>query len=131
MMGNKYFQIVEGSAGQHICATLNGFWDIEVLKHFDREARRVVTEVTQRSPGCGLTVLIDARESVTQSQDVATGFQALSASLGKNIRKTAVLVSSTIHKMQAERINPSSNHRIFHEEKEALSWLAKEEPDLA
>lgn len=115
-----HFAFVENPARKFLRANLSGHWDVSVMDAFEKEARRAISRAAG-GDGLNALVLIDARKSGVQSQDVAQRLQILAAELPA--KRTAVLVANMLHKLQAKRINPVDHHRVFDREDAALEWL--------
>lgn len=117
----------EVNPGRHLIkVTLSGFWDSETLLRFDHAARREVAQMTRTRRGQAVIILIDARASCVQSKEVAIGLQKLAVDVSAMVKKTAVLVASTLQQLQSQRINPADYHRVFSSETDAMNWLELE-----
>lgn len=121
-----YFAFVEDPARNFLCATLSGHWDVSVVDAFEKKARLAMCRAAG-GDGSNALVLIDARESGVQSQVVAQRLQMLASDLPT--KRTAVLIRSMLHKLQADRINPVDHHCVFNHQDAALEWLLKPGPD--
>jgi len=121
-----YFAFVEDPARNFLRATLSGHWDVSVVGAFEKEARLAMCRVAG-GDGSNTLVLKDARESGVQSQTVAQRLQMLASDLPT--KRTAVLIRSMLHKLQADRINPVDYHCVFDHEDAALKWLLNPELD--
>jgi hypothetical protein len=120
------FTITEDPARRYMRADLAGHWDMATIKSFDVAARQAIKR-TGGATGASALVLIDARASGVQSQNVVQRLQTLAGDI--RTKKTAVLVPNTLSKLQAHRINPVGHQRVFASEDEALEWLFAPGPD--
>lgn len=116
------FSVRADAARKLLDIELRGFWDLGTI---DRFAGAVAMALqTLKSAGCrpGEQVsLVDNAQLNIQSQDVVHRFEELIESRLNTSRRTAVIVSSALLKMQAKRVGPS--HQIFEDRDTALRWL--------
>lgn len=122
MQSKDFIVSTERSLGL-IKARCRGFWSMETARDFSNEVTKAILSLERAQNGRPVKLLIDARESVTQSVEVADVLSGLSANLSASIVKTAVVTPSAIHRLQAQRINERPNHRPFDSEEVALAWL--------
>lgn len=74
-------------------------------------------------------VLVDFREHVLQSQDIAAQASALMSAYDmKGARVAVLLPSSALHSMQLKRIAPTG-FKLFIAEQDALQWLGRGRTD--
>jgi hypothetical protein len=102
--------------------SLRGYWDDATMKRFDSELRRLLPALP--AGGCMIgeqNTLFDTTAYAVQSQDVLAqlGIMAADPSIGS--RRIAVLVSSTLNKLQTRRIAP--DYGLFSDRDEAMRWL--------
>jgi hypothetical protein len=101
---------------------LSGFWDIETVERFGSAI--AVALRAMKTAGCRPgehVALVDNTRLNVQSQDVVQRFEDLIASRLNTARRVAVIVSSTLLKMQAKRVGP--NHQFFEDRDAATRWL--------
>ena len=105
--------------------TLSDFWTEATLALFTAEM--VAKATALRRDGRPYGVLSDSRNFPVQSPAVAQGFERLMAAGAKaGAGPTAVVVASTLNKLQAERSLAGGRVRVFLDEGEARAWLAAE-----
>ena len=119
-MSHHAFAIYHDTKARMLRITLNGHWDEATTAAFESEMRRWINIL---KVGCSANLLIDARQHGVQSQQTVRALQALAQHGAQAFRRTAVLVDSALHLLQAQRIQPTDHHRIFGNESEALAWL--------
>ena len=102
-------------------ATLDGYWDPTVATDFAQDLLLAFAG-ERHTP---LNLLVDARKQGVQSQEVVTALAARTNSFNLPIDRVAVLIGSSLHKMQARRIAPAEKYRLFSSETEALAWLCQ------
>ncbi len=113
----------------------SGFWDLDEVARYERELTAVLTRL--KSDGRPFTTLYDNRHEHTQSAEVMQAFAKMAgAEIMQPMGRVAIMVTSVINKLQAERISPNPMVKVFHDEAEARQWLAEtreasEEDDLA
>ncbi|QNA85126.1 hypothetical protein G4G27_14825 [Sphingomonas sp. So64.6b] len=106
---------------------LLGLWDEVTAKRFDHELRRLLPALTKG--GCPIgeqNTLFDSTGYAVQAQDVTTHLAGMAADRSIGSRRIAVLVSSTLSKLQTRRIAPG--YGVFDDRAEAMTWLF--EPDV-
>ena len=105
---------------------LLGLWDDATAKRFDRELRRLLPALS--AGGCPIgeqNTLFDSTGYAVQAQDVSTRLAGMAADTSIGSRRIAVLVSSTLSKLQTRRVAPG--YGVFDDRAEAMAWLF--EPD--
>jgi len=105
---------------------LLGMWVEATAKRFDHELRRLLPALPRG--GCPLgeqNTLFDSTGYAVQAQDVSTHLAGMAADRSIGSRRIAVLVSSTLSKLQTRRIAPG--YGVFSDRAEAMAWLF--EPD--
>lgn len=107
---------------------MRGHWDDATIRRFDRELRHLLRALPRG--GCRIgeqNTLFDTTEYAVQSQEVLARLGAMAADPSIGSRRIAVLVSSTLVKLQARRIAP--DYGLFNDRDEALEWLFEPEPE--
>lgn len=101
---------------------LEGFWTLVTLATY---TARLVAETSKlRLRGRSFDILSDARGFAVQSAAVTAGFDALSRKGAASHRgRTAIVVASTLNKIQAERSLVLDKVRVFLDMQEARQWL--------
>ena len=99
---------------------LSGHWDQDTLSRFEVAMAGSLRAAAVAGP---VRLLIDARRHGVQSQATAAALQRLAATGRDAVLRTAVVVESAVHKLQANRINAEAHHRVFESESHATNWL--------
>lgn len=105
---------------------LLGLWDDSTATRFERELRYLLPALSRG--GCPIgqqNTLFDSTGYPVQAQDVSAHLAGMVADKSIRSRRIAVLVSSTLSKLQTRRIAPS--YAVFDDREEAMAWLF--EPD--
>ena len=122
-MAEQAYQIDIDLKRNLVRATLNGYWDLKTASNFTEDLHKGIAEAAAHADGIPPCLLIDARHQGVQSQDVvATAGMSLIDFKGPRLR-VAILVSSTLHKMQATRVASLDQQQLFSSEADALAWL--------
>lgn len=100
---------------------LEGRWTMEEFERFESAYNAAIREHARTHP---IGLLSDSREFQVQAQDVAERFNAIGAGTGGRLAATAIVAATMLNKMQAERILPQANMKVFLDIKEARDWLA-------
>ena len=108
--------------------TMRGLLSVPQAEAFAEEVRQQMTGAIAR--GDDLRILIDATDSMVQQ---AGAFAAMSqlAEQFPDPPRSAVVVGSTLHKLQARRAIASDNIRTFESMAEARAWLDTPAPASA
>ena len=114
------FDIAFDPDGALLRLTIGGFWDEAETTRFVAALRERVTAI--RRTHATFDVLSDARGFAIQSAETSERFGKMAAAL--TARRTAILVRSTLNKMQAERNMAGERLRVFTDEDAARRWLA-------
>lgn len=96
-----------------------GFFDEDDVKHFAAEYRSRLTHLN--APG-HLT-LVDIRAMKIQPQSVVGAFSSLLASPDVQSLRLAFICSSSLARLQAQRLTDREGVKFFEDEDEALKWL--------
>lgn len=100
-------------------ATLSGTWESRSLARFRTELVEALDRLQRlQSPP---RLLIDARSAAVQTQDIVSDLQRFASDF--QFVRVAVVVATTLTKMQIQRIVPSPSHRVFQSQDDALQWL--------
>jgi hypothetical protein len=120
------FTIRIDAARKYVEIGMLGLWDDVIAKRFERELRCLLPALPKG--GCRIgeqNTLFDSTAYLVQSQDVTARLAGMAADPSIGSRRIAVLVSSTLSKLQTRRIAPG--YGVFDDREEAMSWLF--EPD--
>jgi hypothetical protein len=110
-------------------ARLMGPWLPETVERFAAEMQEAKARHAKTlDSGSAISVLIDAREHGVQSQQVVSRLRELAGEFSRDVGRTAVIVTSAVHQLQAKRINPVAEHRVFATEGDAIAWLCGDQP---
>lgn len=125
-MTSRLFELHCDHSRAVLRATLRDHWPVEEVARFERAIRDALSHLNRRSGSpARYALLIDARLHGVQSRDVVERLQAVSAAIMGEVACIAVIVTSALHKRQADRINPDSLHRVFDREDNATEWIAQ------
>jgi len=116
---NAMYQIVPERERNLIRVTMAGFFSKEEVAAFGKDYREALAELL--SPG-HLT-LVDIREMKIQSQEVVAAFSSHMASPGIQSHKLAFVCSSSLARLQAQRLTDRENVEFFDLLDEAEQWL--------
>lgn len=107
---------------------LSGFWTEDVLRRFAADLLAAVQSAG--AAGTPFDVLSDTSRFPVQSTEVAQGFERImQAGASMHQGRTAIVVASTLNKIQAERIFTEPTVRIFTAAEEAARWLERPRED--
>ncbi|KQM22570.1 hypothetical protein ASE73_13730 [Sphingomonas sp. Leaf24] len=106
---------------------LRGLWDPAIVVRF----RDALATMLARLPalGCPLgqqVTLFDMTQFAVQPREVLPLLEQIAANPGVSSRRIAIVVNSTLLKMQAKRLAP--NIALFEAREPALAWLAEDGP---
>ncbi len=103
---------------------LRGFWTEETALAFRDALVKKMAEVRSTCPRFGS--LSDTRDFPVQSGAVMKILASdLHSSTSEGSRKMAIVVSTTLNQLQAERSFNSDAIRVFRDEQAALAWLTE------
>lgn len=109
------------STGQIVRLTLEGFWEVQTVTSFSREAQTRFRMARQRFGK--VLVLVDARTFPVQSTKVAIAFDLAEAAMAPLRDRMAIVASSALSKMQAQRALRGSAAAFFSAVEQAERWL--------
>ena len=111
---------------KYVEISMVGLWDDATAQRFERELRGLLPALPQGGCPIGEQItLFDTTDFPVQPQDVSTRLAGMAADRSIGSRRIAVLVSSTLSKLQTRRIAPG--YGVFDDREEAMRWLF--EPD--
>ena len=123
---NQGYEIKVDTSQHLVCATLHGHWDFKFASEFAQELHRALEDAASHTASVVTRLLIDARDQGVQSQDVVAIAGNRMIDFKGPRPRVALLVTSTLHKMQAARIASLDQQELFSSEQEALAWLLEE-----
>ena len=98
-----------------------GFWNDDLVSNHFAELRR--TAQLARRNASYVRVLVDLREASVQSPAVAARIMAETRLVWTEKDRIAVVIQSTLAKMQINRVVDSGNHASFVAIEDARKWL--------
>lgn len=100
----------------------SGLFDAQSMDSFLAEVTKTVGPVLQK--GKTLRALGDLTDYVTQTREIGERMaQILEQAEQNGIEKTAIVINSTILKMQYKRVSEGRNVEVFEDRDAALAWL--------
>ena len=118
------FAVDFDAGARRLTLRLSGFWCDETMTAFENALKRSLAEAERTTPT--FDTLSDASAFPVQSPAISLRFGTLMASLASNRHgKVAIIVASTLNKMQAERAIASPATRIFLDRATAIRWFAE------
>ena len=117
---NQLISYVEEHIGV-IFITGRGFWNDDIVHEHFLELRRMAA-VARRKVAC-VRVLVDLRGASVQSPMVAARIEYETRHVWSDADRIAVVLQSTLAKMQINRVVDSGNHASFIAIEDAWQWL--------
>lgn len=119
------FAIEVDGARTEIRAVLSGFWTLEIAERYEQERHSVFEKATRGGARSDTLVsLTDVSAMVPQSQDVISVMKRISTTYAGRTRRSAIVVSSALTRMQASRVAMTDDTaRVFSDFGEAEDWL--------
>jgi len=103
---------------------LLGHWSMAIEERFEQDLDRAKLKSRASAPYLSdLKILIDGRQHGVQSQAVIQRLARYSETLSSDVKKTAVIVESALHRLQAQRLADNESHKVFVNEDAAIKWL--------
>ena len=103
-------------------SVFHGFWTTKDCDRYDVELTRFVTAA--RSTYGAALVMVDRRETGVQSQDVIERYYRLNRLVYQEGDHLAIIVSSSLAKLQIRRAMDSRWSKAFMSEDAARTWLS-------
>ena len=119
-MSREMFEFEYLADRRVLVATTRSFWREETAREYMDALAREMAKVRRTSPR--FAMLGDAREFPVQTEAVMQ-ILATQSSANEGVRKLAIVVSSTLNTMQAQRSFQSDRIRVFKDMNDALTWL--------
>ena len=100
----------------------SGLFDETTMRAFNEEIARAVGPIlAQKRP---MRALGDLSGYVVQTREISAKMaETLAAAEAVGIERVAIIMTSTLVKMQYQRISEGRNVKIFDNREEALEWL--------
>jgi hypothetical protein len=116
------FTIEVDKPRQLLLIGMTGFWTQPVMDAYLNELRNHSSAM--RASGGLLRVLVDMAGYPIQAQPIADGHAGALEFAERRIgAQVALVVPSTLARMQVGRVAQSTGHRVFTERSAALTWL--------
>ena len=97
-------------------------WHQATVDRYEVARRNAFGELAHSCRPEETLVLVDRSEQSVQTADVVARLNVV-VSGGPQVLRTAVVVSSTLHKLQAMRIGDLASLSVFKAREDALAWL--------
>ena len=102
---------------------LHGFWDLATMDSYEPQFHQALAELDSLG-AVRTSCLVDARDYPVQSHAITERQNWFVAKLGPlQADRAALIVATTLVRMQAARGLPEDRMRVFESETEALAWL--------
>ncbi|MGK2912380.1 MAG: hypothetical protein ACSLE1_21685 [Sphingobium sp.] len=102
--------------------TQQGYWTMPVFRAYEAEFLKLHASIRRRNNN--YRVLADCREFPIQSAEIGIAFSVMFEKLmAENPGRYAILVGSTLNKLQAKRAIPHPQVQAFMDPDEAMTWL--------
>lgn len=105
--------------------TLKGYWTMEEFKAYEAEVISVVQQINRRHKN--FRILSESAEFEVQSIEIGAAFaEGLGIIAKANAGPIALVAGSILNKMQAERVFPYPNVRVFLDSDAAREWIFRD-----
>jgi hypothetical protein len=119
------FRLSYDDARRLLTAELKGYWDMPTFMAYQSDLRALHGKIRQRHGN--YRFLAESAEFAVQSPEVGMAFEQLARDLNSSNKGPFAIVTRTrINKMQAQRVLPAPNLRVFMDRDEAIAWLFEE-----
>ncbi|SDD22269.1 hypothetical protein SAMN05444678_110147 [Sphingomonas sp. YR710] len=119
------FRTCYDDARRLLTAELKGFWDMRTFTAYQSELRALHAKIRVRHGN--YRFLAESSEFAVQSPEISMAFEQLANDLSSGNKGPFAIVAGTrINKMQAQRVLPTPNLRVFMDRDEAIAWLFEE-----
>lgn len=116
------YEVVANLPEARVHARLSGFFSLDEVEAFGREEQDAARRVTLAWGWFDL--LVDVSDGITQGQEVMGAFNGLLDQAEFKARRIALVVGSTLLRLQLRRVLASERIGIFAEVEEGEAWLA-------
>lgn len=99
----------------------SGVWSLDYLNQHFRELDAVIAQARRRNPN--VLVLVDLRDAPVQSPEVAECINANTRRVYRNHDRIAIVVQSSLVKLQMKRVVDCAHVQIFISVAAAYTWL--------
>jgi len=102
-----------------------GLWDLAEVQHYETSVVSMTQDILRSGLIRQFDVLVDLRHHPIQPREVAEALQRVIGRLRDGVARVAVVTSnSSLHKLQAARLDQSAHTRFFASIEDADSWLS-------
>jgi len=107
--------------------TLRGFWDLAVVRQYERALWPQLRELAALKPGTTLS-LVDSIDFPVQSQAIAKALGPIMIDQAGALHpdRSAILVANALVRMQVSRHIVDDRVRVFLGEAEGMEWLLRD-----
>ena len=114
---------------KRISIALSGSWDGELISRFKSEFEKVMRDCNRHGILLrDVSALVDWREMSLITQEFVPIIKEMIERLSAPVGKSAIIVSSMLAKLQANRIRPTATCAVFLSLDEAIAWLDQTDP---
>lgn len=109
---------------RHVRMVLNGLWNETTVASFEKAIANVIAElIAAGAPFGTYRTLIDLREQGVLTQVVAELSRRLTAGPGTASERIAVVVATSLQKLQQNRISAAEHLQVFQDFDKAERWV--------
>jgi hypothetical protein len=123
----KPFELSIDSSTRLLRTTLRGFWDVAVVRQYERALWPKLRELAALKPGTTLS-LVDSIDFPVQSQAITETLGPIMIDRAGALHpdRTAILVANALVRMQVSRHIVDDRVRVFLVEAEGMEWLLRD-----
>jgi hypothetical protein len=121
-MANKHFEIHSDHEADMVRIVVEGFWQPDDFVDFFKAISAEEAHFTSKSKT--FRAMCDARTFTVQGGDVVQLFSGFFERPGIPISRAALIISSTLLKLQVMRVIGDQRYRFFDDIHEAEAWIA-------
>jgi hypothetical protein len=123
----KPFELSLDRSVRLLRTTMRGFWDVAVVRQYERALWPKLRELAALKPGTTLS-LVDSIDFQVQSREVAEALGPIMIDRAGELHpdRTAILVADRLVRMQVSRHIVDDRVQVFLGEAEAMGWLLRE-----
>lgn len=102
-----------------------GYWSMAEFREFEAEFSKLHNDI--RKQHRNYRVMADCRDFAVQSPEIGQAFGVMFGKLmAENMGHYAILLQTTLNKLQAKRAIPQAHVQTFTDWDEAMTWLFEE-----
>jgi len=123
----KPFELSLDRSARLLRTTLRGFWDLAVVRQYERALWPQLRELAALKPGTTLS-LVDSIDFPVQSQAIAKALGPIMIDQAGALHpdRSAILVANALVRMQVSRHIVDDRVRVFLGEAEGMEWLLRD-----